>query len=170
MSDECIQTPMLAIDGSNWVNYRDWLIVIFQFKKLKDHLVSDTVTCYYTDAGDVNGCMPAQHWADNQILTKAILNTSILDTIYTQVKGVATLKAIWHTLKTLLTSMINYQPWEKASPTRTLQPFCLDPSQTPIKCKYQASLPQQIWPILPYHLHWLFICYQISMTIAYALV
>ncbi len=101
MSDEHIQMPMLATDGSNWVNYRDRLIVIFQFKKLEDHLVSNTVTHYYTDTGDVNGCMPAQHWADDEILTKIILNASILDAIYTQVKGGATVKAIWDTLKTL---------------------------------------------------------------------
>ena len=101
MSDEHIQMPMLATDGSNWVNYRDRLIVIFQFKKLEDHLVSNTVTHYYTDAGDVNGCMPAQCWANDKILTKIILNASILDAIYTQVKGGATVKAIWDALKTL---------------------------------------------------------------------
>src|SRR5260370_8831290 len=101
MSDEHIQTPMLAADGSNWVNYRDCLIVIFQFKKLEDHLVSNTVTCYYTNAGDVNGRMPAQCWADDEILTKIILNASILDAIYTQVKGSTTVKAVWDTLKTL---------------------------------------------------------------------
>ncbi len=101
MSDKCIQMPMLATDGSNWVNYRDQLIVIFQFKKLEDHLVSNTVTRYYTDTGDVNGHTPAQRWADDEILTKIILNASIPDAIYTQVKGGATVKAIWDALKTL---------------------------------------------------------------------
>src|SRR5713226_9535613 len=101
MSDKCIQMPMLATDGSNWVNYRDRLIVIFQFKKLEDHLISNTVTHYYTDTGDVIGCTPAQCWANDEILTKIILNTSIPDTIYIQVKGSTTVKAIWDALKTL---------------------------------------------------------------------
>ena len=101
MSNDHIQMPTLAIDGSNWVNYQDCIVPILRVKKLADHFTSDTVTGRYTTAGDVNGCTPAQHWADDGILTKIILNASILNAIYTQVKGGATVKAIWDALKTL---------------------------------------------------------------------
>jgi len=101
MSDEHIQTPTLAIDGNNWVNYCDCIIPILQVKKLADHLTSNTVTARYTIAGDVNGLTPAQHWVEDEDLALVTLCTLIPDAIYTQVKGGNTVKALWNTLKTL---------------------------------------------------------------------
>jgi hypothetical protein len=101
MSDKCINTPTLAADGSNWVNYRDRLVAILQAKKLADHLVSDVVTARYNAAGNVNGLMPAQRWSDDEDTTLVILNGSIPDAIYTQVKGGTNIKAIWDALRLL---------------------------------------------------------------------
>jgi hypothetical protein len=101
MNDEYISIPMLTTDGSNWVNYQDRLVVILQVKKLLDHLISDTLTLCYTIPNDVNGLMPVQCWANNEDLTLMILNASILDTIYTQVKGGTNVKATWDALKLL---------------------------------------------------------------------
>jgi len=101
MIDLYIPTPMLAADGSNWVNYRDRLMVILRVKKLTDHLANDTVTARYTNAGDVDGLTPAQRWADDEDLTLVIINASIPDVIYAQVKGGTNVKAVWDTLKSL---------------------------------------------------------------------
>jgi LTR polyprotein gag-polypeptide-like protein/Pol polyprotein len=93
--------PMLAIDGSNWVNYHDHIVPILQVKKLADHLVSDTPTPHYTNAGNINGLTPAQCWAKDEDITVVMLNTLIPDTIYIQVKGGNSVKALWDTLKLL---------------------------------------------------------------------
>jgi LTR polyprotein gag-polypeptide-like protein len=101
MNNECISMPMLATNGSNWVNYRDHLVIILQVKKLSDHLVSDTLTLCYTIPGDVNSLTPAQCWANDEDLTLMILNALIPDTIYIQVKGSTNVKAAWDALKLL---------------------------------------------------------------------
>jgi LTR polyprotein gag-polypeptide-like protein len=101
MSNECISVPTLAANGSNWVNYQDHLVVILWVKKLSDHLISDILTLHHIIPGDVNGLMPAQCWADNEDIILIILNASIPDAIYTQVKGSTNIKAVWDTLKTL---------------------------------------------------------------------
>jgi LTR polyprotein gag-polypeptide-like protein len=101
MSDECINMPMLTADGSNWINYCDCLVVILWVKKLADHLMNNTVTAHYITTSDVNGLTPTQCWADNEDLTLMILNASILDAIYTQVKGGTNIKAIWDALRLL---------------------------------------------------------------------
>jgi LTR polyprotein gag-polypeptide-like protein len=101
MSDERVNTPMLTIDGSNWVNYHDRIVPILQVKKLADHLISDTPTPRYTNAGDINSLTPAQCWAEDKDITVVMLNASILDVIYTQVKGSNSVKALWDALKSL---------------------------------------------------------------------
>src|SRR5258708_16927229 len=101
MSNDHIQMPTLAIDGSNWVNYQDCIVPILRVKKLADHFTSDTVTGRYTTAGDVNGLTPAQRWAEDEDLALVMLSTLIPDAIYTQVKGSNSVKSLWDALKTL---------------------------------------------------------------------
>jgi LTR polyprotein gag-polypeptide-like protein len=101
MSDECINMPMLTVDGSNWVNYHDHIVPILRVKKLADHLVSNTPTPRYMNAGNINGLTPAQHWAKDEDITVVMLNALIPDAIYTQVKGGNSVKALWDTLKSL---------------------------------------------------------------------
>jgi hypothetical protein len=101
MSDERITVPMLSEDGSNWVNYRDRISVILRHRKLYDHFTSDVPTPRYVDAGDIDGQTPQMRWDDDEVLAKIVLNSSLPDSVYTQVKDSANIKSTWDALITL---------------------------------------------------------------------
>jgi hypothetical protein len=95
MSNKCVNTPMLTVDGSNWVNYHDRIVPILWVKKLADHLISNTPTPCYMNAGDINGLTPAQHWAKDKDITVVMLNTLIPEYRYNAITIVDPVTAIY---------------------------------------------------------------------------
>jgi hypothetical protein len=94
-----LELVRLASDGSNWVSYRDRLIVTLKSRRWHDHLTSDTVTTTYTSRGDINNLTPAMRWEDNDEVVKHIIMSSIPDDIFNRIKTGANAKEWWEKLK-----------------------------------------------------------------------
>jgi hypothetical protein len=65
-----INVVRLAVDGSNWITYRDRLQFALSVRSLTEHLTHTTVTATYTNAGVINGMTPVQRWDHDETITK----------------------------------------------------------------------------------------------------
>src|SRR6267142_5202753 len=91
----------LAGDGSNWVSYRDHLTIMLKMKRWQEHLTEDAVTQAYNDCGIINGITPEMRWEDDDQAVKHVIMNSVLDEVFNRIKGGASAKAWWDSLKTI---------------------------------------------------------------------
>jgi hypothetical protein len=102
MSDELrINVPKLLADGSNWVNYRDWMIWAISSRTLSDHLTNDSMPAVYGAAGTINGVTAPARWAYSEATMKQAIAASVPDSIFMQIKLHTRAKDVWDGLKTL---------------------------------------------------------------------
>ena len=95
MSDDRTAITKLAMDGSNWVTYRDCMNWLFKSHLWSDHLTSATITQPYLDAGDVNGQTPPQRWAAEEAAVNNMIATSVPDYVFTCIKDKTTTMEVW---------------------------------------------------------------------------
>jgi len=91
----------LAGDGSNWVSYWDHLTITLKMKRWQEHLTEDAVTQAYNDRGTINGIAPGMRWEDDDQAVKHVIMNSVLDEVFNRIKGGASAKAWWDSLKTI---------------------------------------------------------------------
>jgi len=91
----------LASDGSNWVSYWDHLTITLKMKRWQEHLTEDAVTQAYNDRGTINGIAPRMWWEDDDQAVKHIIMNSVPDEVFNHIKGGASTKAWWDSLKTI---------------------------------------------------------------------
>jgi hypothetical protein len=103
MSDDLqINIPKLAVDGSNWVIYRDRMIWAMDSHMLSDHLTNDSMPQAYPAAGTVNGAPAATQWAHGEATVKQAIAASVPDSVFNRIKGGTCAKDIWDAVKALL--------------------------------------------------------------------
>ena len=76
MSDDYkVSVTKLIADGSNWVTYRDRMILAVGSRNLGPHLTEPTITAAYTAAGNVGTppLTPQQRWDLDQLVTTSTL-------------------------------------------------------------------------------------------------
>ena len=94
-----IDITWLAIDGSNWVTYRDRINITLRMRRWQDHLTSSSITQAYIDRGDINGIKPAMRWEDDDKVVKHLIMHSIPDDIFNRIKGGTDAREWWESLK-----------------------------------------------------------------------
>jgi hypothetical protein len=99
MSEEKLHLPKLAEDGSNWITYRNRMQWSMKMRGLGDHLTNTTTTKSYIDAGDVGGLSPSQRWAKDEIKASWLLDATIPDELFHNIKDTANVKEVWEKLK-----------------------------------------------------------------------
>jgi len=92
---------MLQSDGSNWVNYRDWMIWSLRSRGLLEHLISSSITQAYVTIGNVQNMTPQMRWDADEAMTMQVIAASIPDSVFTNIKSKTVAKDIWDTLKAL---------------------------------------------------------------------
>jgi hypothetical protein len=96
-----INVVRLAVDGSNWITYRDRLQFALFVRSLTEHLTHTTVTATYTNAGVINGMTPVQRWDHDETTTKYLIASSVPDSIFKRIKSGTRAKDVWDSLKKL---------------------------------------------------------------------
>lgn len=91
----------LAVNGSNWFNFRDHLLITIKIKQLTLCITFDTIPLAYTNADVVNNLKPAEHWEINQAITRHIIVSVIHNLAFLQVKHNTTINGLWDDLKAL---------------------------------------------------------------------
>jgi hypothetical protein len=91
--------PKLAVDGSNWVIFRDRLLWVLDTNSLSEHLAHDTIPTSYTNAGPVGSLQPDERWRKEEGLVRQIIGATIPDTAFNRVKGCTNAKDTWTALK-----------------------------------------------------------------------
>ena len=89
----------LATDGSNWVTYRDCMVVTFRARQWSDHFTNTTTSPNYTAAGVINGHDPNQRWALDKDLAIDLISNTIPDQVFNRVKSHTTVMETWNTIK-----------------------------------------------------------------------
>ena len=99
MSKEHIHLPKLAEDRSNWIIYRNHITWTMNMRGLRDHLMSETITKAYTDAGTVGGLSADQCWERDGFRASSILEAMIPDDLFHKIQDTKTVKEVWAKLK-----------------------------------------------------------------------
>ena len=94
-----INVVKLAVDGSNWITYRDRLQFALSVHRWTEHLTHTTVTATYINAGAKNGMTPAQRWDHDETIIKYLITSSVPDSIFNRIKSGTHVKDVWDTLK-----------------------------------------------------------------------
>jgi LTR polyprotein gag-polypeptide-like protein len=102
MVDELkISVEKLLSDGSNWVNYRNWMIWSLRSWGLLQHLASMTMPANYTIVGGTQNVTPTMQWEANEATTMQVIAALIPNSVFTNIKSKTTVKDVWDTLKAL---------------------------------------------------------------------
>jgi gag-polypeptide of LTR copia-type len=91
----------LAADGSNWVNYRDRMMLVIRSHKWKDHLTNDSPMTRYVDGGTINGVTAEERWEDDEAALINLIASSIPDSAFNKIKNKTKAKEVWTALKDL---------------------------------------------------------------------
>jgi hypothetical protein len=90
----------LAADGSNWMLYRERMVVAFGTRGLTDHITSTTPTSkYITQSGLIRGLSGPERWDEEEFTFKDLIGMSVPDSVYLRIKGAAHAKGMWDQLK-----------------------------------------------------------------------
>ena len=93
--------PKLQTDGSNWVTYRDRLVLALESLGLDIHLTNDDAPKDYGAKGDINGLDAATHWKRGESGTKQLIAATVPETVFSQIKSGTRAKEMWEALKKL---------------------------------------------------------------------
>jgi hypothetical protein len=96
-----LQMIKLAHNGSNWVNYRNKLLITVTMQRLTDHLQHEQITQEYLAGGIINGAGLQARWISDQATVKFIIMHSIPEAIFSQIKNSMHVKGYWDSLHTL---------------------------------------------------------------------
>lgn len=89
----------LAPDGLNWVTHWDHMKYALNMCRWVDHLMSDTITQAYKDAGNVGGVKPEVHWKADEAIVWQMIVTFVPNSVFNHIKAGADVKAVWELLK-----------------------------------------------------------------------
>ncbi len=95
MFDEKIPIPKLSLDGSNWVTYCNRLTSAVCSHDLDDHLTSAVITQECIDDSTINNHSPQRRWRAKEKIVKALIESSVPDIIFNDIKDLPTAKEAW---------------------------------------------------------------------------
>src|SRR5260370_14531279 len=101
MGEDRLHLPKLVADSANWITYCDRIQWSMKMRGLGDHLTSKAVTKLYTNAGDIGGVSPAQRWVRDEITASGLLDATIPDEVFWDIKSSETVMDVWAQLKAL---------------------------------------------------------------------
>jgi gag-polypeptide of LTR copia-type len=101
MSNDRINITKLAMDGLNWVTYRNCMLWAFASRQWSHHLDTITVPPSYINTGIVNRQTPQEHWDVEEAAARQLIASSVPDHIFNQIKSKNTTHKVWDTLKSL---------------------------------------------------------------------
>ena len=94
-----ISIPRLLPNGTNWVIYCDHFLWAMENNLLDVHLQNENAPSEYADAGTINGLDTATRWKKGEGGVKQLIAVTILDTIFSRLKGSTHAKDVWESLK-----------------------------------------------------------------------
>jgi transposase InsO family protein len=98
-TDNAKSIPKLNVDGSNWVIYRDHIMLALEMNGLDIHLTEPSAPKEYVNAGAIGGLEPPTRWKRGEATTKHLIASTIPDSVFNQIKGGTRTKEVWETLK-----------------------------------------------------------------------
>src|SRR5258708_15941173 len=101
MGEDRLHLPKLAAKGVNWIMYHDRIQWSLKMRGLGDHLTSKAVTKSYTNAGDIGRVSPAQRCVRDKITASGLLDATIPDEVFRDIKSSETVMDVWAQLKAL---------------------------------------------------------------------
>jgi hypothetical protein len=104
MSENHITLTKLALNGHNWVSYRNHIEWVFNTCQWSQHLTEASVTQEYLNAGDIGGVTPQNRWAAEERTIKELISDSIPDSVFSKIKSKPNIREIWTTLRVLYES------------------------------------------------------------------
>ena len=107
MTTEHHTITKLTTDGSNWVTYRDRMVVTFRARQWSDHFTNTATSTNYTAGGVINGRDPDQRWALDEDLAIDLISNTIPDQVFNRVKSHTTVMEMWNAIKQI------HQDWSK---------------------------------------------------------
>ena len=97
--EDKITIPKLSDDGSNWVNYRDWVLWLLDPQTIDDHIDHDSPPTAYQNQGKVGGLEYADRWKKEETTIKQVIGPSIPCAAFSCIKGQKHVKGVWAILK-----------------------------------------------------------------------
>ena len=101
MTTERSTVTKLAADGSNWVTYRDRMIITFRGRQWSDHFTNTTTSTAYTTAGVINGRDPDQRWSIDEDMAIDLISNTVPDQVFNRVKAKTTVMEMWNAIKAI---------------------------------------------------------------------
>jgi len=98
--------PKLEGDNSNWVMYRDRLVIAIEGRNLDAHLASATITAAYNKSGQ-NNQEEQDKWRTDNRQAKILILNSLPDVVFNKVKQHTSAKAVWDAVKIACGSRTN---------------------------------------------------------------
>jgi len=99
--DDTKSIPKLQADGSNWVMYRDHLTLALETNGLDTHITNDAAPSEYVAAGTIGNLDAATRWKRGEAMTKHLIASTVPNSVFNQVKGGTSAKAVWEKLKSI---------------------------------------------------------------------
>ena len=99
MTTEHHTITKLTTDGSNWVTYRDRMVITFRARQWSDHFTNTATSTNYTAGGVINGRDPDQRWALDEDLAIDLISNTIPDQVFNRVKSHTTVMEMWNAIK-----------------------------------------------------------------------
>ena len=99
MTTEHHTITKLTTDGSNWVTYRDRMVITFRARQWSDHFTNTATSTNYTAGGVINGRDPDQCWALDEDLAIDLISNTIPDQVFNHVKSHTTVMEMWNAIK-----------------------------------------------------------------------
>ena len=87
--------PKLALDGANWVLYKERMTVVFGMRLLSDHLMSDSPTAKYATASSKGGLTGQERWDAEEFMFRDLIGMLVPDSVYLHVKKAVHAKDMW---------------------------------------------------------------------------
>ena len=101
MGKEQLHLPKLISNGTNWIAYRDRMEWSLKMRGLGDHLTHKATTISYFDAGQIGRFSPAQRWVRDEVTASSLLDTTIPNELFQEIKNLGTMMEVWAKLKEL---------------------------------------------------------------------
>jgi hypothetical protein len=100
-SEQKVTIPKLTTDGTNWVDYRNWLLWLLESQHIEMHIAGNSMPISYTTQGKVGGLEPQERWTKEEMAIRQVIGASIPSATFARIKGQKMVKGAWAVLKKL---------------------------------------------------------------------
>ena len=101
MGKEWLCLPKLISNGTNWIAYHDCMEWSLKMRGLGDHLTHKATTILYFNTSQIGRFSPAQQWVRDEVTASGLLDMTIPDELFREIKNLNTMMEVWAKLKEL---------------------------------------------------------------------